>query len=425
MAQSLQALKKGKVISMDYIQQLYAERLGGEGFGAGTELFKFEKIKRAKRMALLKHPGLKLIDLGVGEPDETAAEGIIRTLCEQAGVWENRGYADNGIQEFAQAAAVYMERVYGVTGLNSAKEILPVMGSKSALSLLPQAFINPGEVTLITVPGYPVLGTITRWLGGDAYLLALKPERDFLPDLKGIPEEILQRAKLLYLNYPNNPTGGTATEEFYKEVVSFAKKHRILVIQDAAYAALTYGGEKPLSFLAVPGAREVGIEVHSLSKAFAMTGWRLGFVCGNEKAIAGLAAVKDNHDSGQFRAIQHAGVYALCHPELTQKACEKYERRHHKLTRVLSKIGFEVKPPKASFYQYARIAKGTQEGRSFENAEQFSEYMIQNALISAVPWDEEGHFVRFSVTYTAADADEEDRVMKELYERLLSMKLLF
>lgn len=410
---------------MDYIRELFAERIGGKGFGIGTELFKFEKIKRAKRLAVLEHPELKLIDLGVGEPDTAADKGIIRTLCEQSGVWENRGYADNGINEFKQAASVYMERVYQVAGLKPENEILPVMGSKSALSMLPQAFINPGDVTLITVPGYPVLGTVTQWLGGEVYMLALKAEKDFLPELEDIPEEILRRAKLLYINYPNNPTGSIATEEFYEKVVAFARRYHILVIQDAAYAALTYGGRKPLSFLSIPGAKEVGIEVHSLSKAFSMTGWRLGFACGNEKVIAALAAVKDNNDSGQFKAIQHAGVYALGHPEITEQACIKYERRHAKLAKVLCEIGFEISTPKASFYQYAKIPRGTQSGRVFNNAEEFSEHMIRNALISMVPWDDEGHYVRISVTYIADSEAEEDRVMEELRKRMIKLKLVF
>lgn len=410
---------------MDYIQKAFADRIGGESFGTSTELFKFEKIKRAKRIAVQEHPNMELIDLGVGEPDSTADGKIIRTLCEQAGVWENRGYADNGIDEFKEAASVYMETVYGVSGLKSKSEILPVMGSKSALSMLPQAFINPGDISLITVPGYPILGTITQWLGGEAYELALSKEKDFLPDLKSIPEKILCKAKLLYINYPNNPTGSTATEEFYEEVVSFARKNQIIVIQDAAYAALTYAGRKPLSFLSIPGAKEVGIEVHSLSKAFSMTGWRIGFACGNAGVIAALAAVKDNNDSGQFKAIQQAGVYALKHPQITEYNCLKYERRHKKLAKVLREIGFGVCIPKASFYQYAEIPKGTQDGNIFDNAEQFSQYLIKNALISVVPWDDAGHFIRFSVTFTAEGEQEEDRVINEIYHRLLAERFIF
>lgn len=410
---------------MDYIQEMFAERIGGVGFGIGTELFKFEKIKRAKRIAEQEHPEVKLIDLGVGEPDAMAAEGIRKVLNEQAQVWANRGYADNGIIEFQRAASTYMEKVYGVKGLKSENEILHVMGSKAAMSMLPQAFINPGDVCLMTVPGYPIIGTVTKWLGGEVYQLPLRAEHDYLPDFEKIPKEILSRSKLLYINYPNNPTGSVATKEFFEKVILFAQKHQIIVVQDAAYAALTFGGHQPLSFLSLPGAKEVGIEVHSLSKAFNMTGWRIAYACGNEKVIAALAAVKDINDSGQFKAIQHAGIYALEHPEITEKICEKYERRHHKLATVLREIGFKVREPRASFYQYAEIPKGTETGEIFDNAEQFSEYMIQNALISTVPWDDAGHYLRFSVTFVAEDIDEEDRVIEEIRSRMLGLKLKF
>ncbi len=410
---------------MDYMKELYAQRIGGDTFGINTEVFKFEKIKRAKRLAQSENPDMELIDLGVGEPDSMADKGIIKELCEQAHVWENRGYADNGIIEFQKAAVSYMEEVYDVSELNPEQEVLHVMGSKSALSLLPQAFINPGDITLITVPGYPILGTITKWLGGEEYQLPLKPENEFLPDLDIIPDEVLERAKLLYLNYPNNPTGSSATKEFYQKVIHFAKKYHIIVIQDAAYASLTFEGKKPLSFLSVPGAKEVGIEIHSLSKAFNMTGWRLGFACGNAKIISALAAVKDNNDSGQFKAIQHAGIYALTHSKLTEKEIIKYERRHGKLAKVLNQIGFEAVPPKASFYQYIRIPKGTEDGITFENAEQFSQFLIRNALISTVPWDEEGHYIRLSVTFIAEGTQEEDRVIEMIHARMLQLKLIF
>lgn len=405
--------------------RLYAKRIGGENFGAGTQMFKFEKIKKAKRIALTEHPDMELIDLGVGEPDETADAGIIRTLCEQAGVFANRGYADNGIAEFQKAASDYMEMVYHVSGLAPEKEVLHVMGSKSALSMLPEAFINPGDVSLITVPGYPILGTITEWLGGEVYPLPLKEERNFLPDLAAVPEEILQRSKLLYINYPNNPTGSSATEEFYEQVIDYARNYHFAVVSDAAYAALTYGDKQPFSFLSIPGAKEVGIEIHSLSKAFRMTGWRLGFACGNAGMIAALAAVKDNHDSGQFKAIQHAGIYALKHPEITRRSCIKYERRHRLLAQVLREIGFQVHVPDASFYQYAKIPKGTEDGEQFEDAEQFAQYLIRSTLISVVPWDEEGHYIRFSVTFIASDETDEERVIREIYHRMETLKLIF
>ena len=410
---------------MDYINKLYAGRIGGESFGLGTEFFKFEKIKKARRSARRESPNVMLIDLGVGEPDAMADMGIIEKLNEQARVWDNRGYADNGIIEFQRAAASYMEKLYGVKELEPEKEVIHVMGSKSALSILPQAFINPGDITLMTTPGYPIIGTITEWLGGEVYELPLKKENLFLPDLTKIPEEILGRAKILYINYPNNPTGSVATKEFYEEVVTFAKRYQIIVVQDAAYAAITFHGQKPLSFLSIPGGKQVGIEIHSLSKAFNMTGWRLGFACGNEKIIAALAAVKNNYDSGQFKAIQHAGIYALEHPEITLKTCEKYERRHKKLSQLLQEIGFDVTAPLASFYQYTAIPYSAGDGTIFTNAEQFTEYLLKKALISTVPYDDEGHYIRLSVTFVASDEEEEDMVIEEIGKRMRTLQLEF
>ncbi|WP_283609818.1 LL-diaminopimelate aminotransferase [Faecalispora anaeroviscerum] len=409
---------------MEYIQQLFADRIGGTSFGKREELYKFEKIKKTRRQMEREHPEIPMIDLGVGEPDAMADAGVIDVLYEQAREWKNRGYADNGILLFQQAAAAYLENVFGVSGLQPETQILHSMGSKSALAMIPQAFINPGDITLMTVPGYPIIGTKTTWLGGEVYPLPLVKENDFLPDLDAIPQEVLQKAKLLYLNYPNNPTGAVATKEFYEHVIAFAKKNSIIVIQDAAYSALTFG-ERPLSFLSVEGAMEVGIEVHSLSKSYNMTGWRLGFLAGNEKIVKAVAAVKDNNDSGQFIAIQHAGAYALGHPELTEAVCEKYRRRHELLSAALRRIGFQAAPPKASFYEYMEIPKGTRDGRIFHTADEFSDYLLRNALISTVPWDDVGHYIRISVTFVADGPQEEARMIEEIERRLARCKLVF
>ena len=410
---------------LSYIQQLVADRLGGSSFFTSSEIFKFEKIKRAKRSAIKTHPELPLIDLGVGEPDAIADLEIIATLSKEALESVNRGYADNGIEEFKEAAVTYMNQVYGVKDLSSEGEVLHVIGSKSAYAMIPQAFINPGDFSLITVPGYPILGTMTKWLGGNTYALPLTAENHYLPDLSVIPEDICKRAKLLYLNYPNNPTGAIATAEFFEQVVAFAKKQELIVVHDAAYAALTFHGKKPLSFLSIPGAKDVGIEVQSLSKAFNMTGWRLGFIAGNANVVKAIAAVKDNNDSGQFRAIQKAGIYALKHPELTQSTNLKYERRHNKLCSILRNIGFQVHEPDATFYLYAKIPQGIEGGQAFDNAEEFSQYLIHTLLISTVPWDDAGHYVRFSVTFVAANEEEEDAVMNEVRRRLLTCKFYF
>lgn len=408
-----------------YIQNLIAERIGGSKFGKDTVLYKFEKIKRAKRAAMAAYPNIKIIDLGVGEPDAMADSGVVAKLSEQAAVWENRGYTDNGTAPFMQAAVDYMDRVYGVKGLNAETEVVHSIGSKPALAMMAQAFINPGDVTLMTVPGYPIIGTMTNWLGGEVVTLPLKEENNFLPDLKAIPKEKLSKAKLLYINYPNNPTGASATVEFYKEIISFAKKHNIIVVQDAAYAALTFDGEKPFSFLSVEGAKEVGVEIHSLSKAFNMTGWRMAFVTGNELVVKAFAAVKDNNDSGQFNAIQLAGKYALEHTEITEETAAKYSRRHTLLVETLNKLGFEAKKPKASFYLYFKVPKGVKGGEKFQTGEDFSQYLIREKLISTVPWDDVEPCVRMSVTFLAYNEEEEKAVMEEIYRRLSDVEFIF
>ncbi|MGH7140047.1 MAG: aminotransferase class I/II-fold pyridoxal phosphate-dependent enzyme, partial [Pirellulales bacterium] len=261
-----------------YFQSLFAERIGGANYGKGTEIYKFEKIKRAKRKALAEHPERTLIDFGIGENDEPADESVRAVMAAEIHKPENRGYADNGIAAFKEAAARFIERHFGVQ-LDPAKEVNHSIGSKPALAMLPAAFINPGDVTLMTVPGYPVAGTHTRYYGGEVHRLPLLAENDFFPDLDSIPADIRRRAKLLVLNYPNSPTGKLATRDFYCRVIDFARTNQIVVVQDAAHILLSYESE-PLSFLSVPGAKEVGVEVHSLSKGFHMIGWRMGWVCG-------------------------------------------------------------------------------------------------------------------------------------------------
>ncbi|MFU2210629.1 LL-diaminopimelate aminotransferase [Solidesulfovibrio sp. C21] len=408
-----------------YIQQLFADRIGGNQFGKDTVLYKFEKIKRAKRAALAAHPGMQLIDLGVGEPDWMAAPEVVDVLCTEARKPENRGYTDNGVQAFKDAAARYMDRVFGVPGIDPAGEVVHGIGSKPVLALLPLAFINPGDITIMTVPGYPVMGSTTRGLGGEVVNLPITPENDFLPNLDALTPDQRKRAKLLYINYPNNPTGATATPAFFERVVRFAKENDVIVVSDAAYAALTFDGRKPFSFLSAPGAKDVGVEIHSLSKAYNMTGWRLAFVCGNELVVKGFAAVKDNNDSGQFAAIQKAGVYCLEHPGITEKTAAKYSRRHDMLVAALSGLGFAVKKPGASFYLYARIPAGTKDGRKFASAEDFSQFLITEKLISSVPWDDAGPYVRFSVTFEAADEAGERRIVDEVARRLSEVGFVF
>jgi len=407
-----------------YIQSLFAQRLGGDQFGKDTKIYKFEKIKRAKRAALEENPGKDLFDMGVGEPDEMAYPGVIKALQLEAEKPENRGYTDNGIQEFKDAAVTYMENVFGVKGLDPKKHINHTIGSKPGLAMVPAIYINPGDVTLMTVPGYPVMGTHASYLGGEVVNLPLLEENNFLPDLKNIDPKIVERTKLLYLNYPNNPTGATATREFFEEVVEFAKKNQIIVIQDAAYAALSFNNE-PLSFLSVPGAMDVGVEFHSLSKSYNMTGWRIAFIVGNELVVKGLAHVKDNIDSGQFAAIQKAGVYALNHPEISREILEKYRRRLTLMVEALNSVGFNAKLPGGSFFLYVKAPKGIEGGQEFKTAEDFSQFMIKEMLISTVPWDDAGHYVRFSATFAAKQPADEIRIMNEIKTRLSSVKFIF
>ena len=404
---------------------MIAERLGGVQFGKSTKVYKFEKIKRAKEAAIKNNPDIPLIDMGVGEPDSPADQGIVNTLANEAGKSENRWYADNGIPEFQEAAASYLERVYGVKGLDPHEQILHGIGSKSIFAMLPLCVINPGDVTLSTTPGYPVTATYTSYIGGEVYSLPLLQDNDFFPELKTIPENILKKAKLLYINYPNNPTGQVATREFFQDVIEFALQHNIIVIQDAAYAALTYDGYQPLSFLSIEGAEQVGVEVHSLSKAFNMTGWRLAFVAGNKKLVQAYATVKDNTDSGQFRAIQKAGIYALDNADITNRICEKYSRRFDLLVNALNNTGFSVAKPKATFYCYARCPVGTASGEKFQTATDFSEYLLKQALISTVPWDDAGQFIRFSVTFEASDNKQEEAIIYEMQERMMRLDLIF
>lgn len=410
-------------MSDPYFQQLFAERIGGVNYGKGTEIYKFEKIKRAKRKSLVDHPERKLLDFGIGENDEMAPLNVRQRMAEEIGRPENRGYADNGIAAFKEAVARFMQRNFGVV-LDPAKEVNHCIGSKPALAMLPACFINPGDVTLMTVPGYPVAGTHTQYYGGSVYKLPLREENDFLPDLESIPADIRQRAKLMVLNFPNSPTGKVATRQFYERVIAFAKANQIVVAQDAAHILLTFSGS-PLSFLSVPGAKDVGVEIHSLSKGFNMIGWRLGWVCGHERIVQALADVKDNSDSGQFIAIQKAAITALDDDSIPVQIREKYRRRMTKLVDTMSRCGFTCRMPGGSYFLYARSPRGVEGGPVFQTAEEASQYLITQHSIVTVPWDDAGPFLRFSVTYEAADEAAEDALMAETIRRLNAIRLVF
>ncbi|QDU60340.1 LL-diaminopimelate aminotransferase [Planctomycetes bacterium Pan216] len=414
-------------MSDTYLQKLFAERIGGENYGKNTAIYKFEKIKRAKQAARAAMPDVELIDMGVGEPDEPAHEQVVEILRKEAGDPGNRGYTDNGIPEFKEAAARYMQNLFGVA-IDPATEVNHAIGSKSALTLLPACFINPGDITVMTTPGYPVFGTHAKYYGGEVVNLPLTAENNFLPQLETLTPEQCKRAKVVVLNYPNNPTGASATPAFFEKAVAFAKKHELILIHDAAYAGLVFEG-KPLSILSTPGAKDVALELHSLSKAYNMTGWRIGFVCGNELLVRAFSDVKDNSDSGQFAAIQKAGAYCLDHPEITASIAEKYSRRMDLLVPVLREHGFDAKKPAGSFFLYVGAPKAatSKDGHriEFASAEEVSQFLITALLLSTVPWDDAGAFVRWSVTFAAATPEDEKRIVAEIDKRLGKLTLEF
>lgn len=403
------------------IQELFAERIGGKTFGTSNEIYKFEKIKRAKSAARKAHPGVELLDFGVGEPDQMAPTPIRAAMKKAVDDPANRGYSDNGIQEFKNAASEYMNKFFGVTGLNPDTEINHSIGSKPALAMLPLCFINPGDVSLVTVPGYPVLATHTRYLGGEVVKLPLLRENGFYPDLKAISPETARRAKLIYVNYPNNPTGAAPSEDFFDQLIEFADRNNILVVQDAAYATLVYG-RRPLSILSRPGGKDVAIELHSMSKSYNMTGWRLGFVAGNERAVKAYAEVKDNCDSGQFKAIQVAACAGIADRSLSDAIKSHYEGRLTRMVAALRRAGFDTSMPGGTFYLYVPAPRAAGD-TAFKTAEEASQHLIREHLISTVPWDDCGAFLRFSSTFESRDDADDDRVIAELEKRLKSASL--
>jgi len=409
--------------SEPYFQQLFAQRIGGSNYGKGTEIYKFEKIKRAKRKAIADYPDRALVDFGIGENDSMAGLKVRERMATEINRVENRGYADNGIPAYKEAVARFMDRNFKVQ-IDPVREVNHCIGSKTALAMLPACFINPGDITMMTVPGYPVAGTHTKYYGGDVHRLPLLAANNFYPDFDSISPDIWKRTKLIVLNYPNSPTGIVATQDFYKRVIELAHRHEFVVVQDAAHIMLSFEGE-PLSFLSVPGARDVGVEVHSMSKGFDMIGWRIGWVCGNATLVQALADVKDNSDSGQFAAIQQAAVTALDEPSIPQQIRAKYRRRLEKLVAMLRSCGFQCSMPGGTYFLYTPAPKGGVGGVKFENAEQASQYLITEKSIVTVPWDDAGAFLRFSVTYIAEDEAAEDALMAESAKRLSSLSLQF
>ncbi|OCC16229.1 Aspartate aminotransferase [Dissulfuribacter thermophilus] len=367
----------------------------------------FVELDRKKNEAIKR--GVDVIDLGIGDPDIPTPAFIVEKMMEAV---KNPSYhrypSSNGMQSFREAAATFVKRRFGLD-LDPDTEITAIIGSKEAIFHFPMAFLNPGDVVLVPTPGYPVYHIGTLFAGGQTYYLPLYEENGFLPDLDSIPQDILERAKILWLNYPNNPTAALATPEFFERVVSFAKQHKIIVCHDAAYSEMTFDGYKAPSFLETPGAMDVGLEFHSLSKTYNMTGWRIGFAVGNQELIRGLKTVKSNADSGQFEAIQAAAATALMSDQSCVEEMRKiYEERRNALVESLKGVGLNPPMPKATFYLWLKVPNG-------HTSQSFASLLLDEAGIVCTPGNGFGDpgegFVRMALTVS------KER-MKEVGDRL-------
>lgn len=318
-------------------------------------LFKAIDKKKSEVMAR----GVDIIDLGVGDPDLPTPPHIIEALKMAAVNPANHRYpAYSGMNDFKEVVAQWYSKRFGVD-LDPKTEVATLIGSKEGIAHFPLAFINPGDIVLVPSPGYPVYNIATLFAAGESFYMPLLSENGFLPDIDAIPSDVKSRARIMFINYPNNPTAAVADQGFFKEVVEFAREHKIIVCHDAAYTEMAFDGYRPPSFLEVEGAKEVGLEFHSLSKTYNMTGWRIGFAVGNRKAIEGLGIVKSNIDSGVFQAVQLAGMEALtgdqsCVLEMTKI----YSERRNIMVEGLKETGFKAELPKATFYLWVKTPEG-------------------------------------------------------------------
>jgi LL-diaminopimelate aminotransferase len=337
----------------------------------------FAELDRKKAEARAR--GVDVIDLGVGDPDLPTPQNIIAKLAEAARDPRYHRYPSyTGMNDFREAVSRWYRQRAGVE-VDALREVVSLIGSKEGIAHIPLAFINPGDVVLVPSPAYPVYAIATMFAGGVPYEMPLVQQNDFLPDLGAIPSAVLAKAKMMFLNYPNNPTGAVATDAFFRQVVALAEQHNIMVCHDFAYSEMTFDGYVPPSFLAVPGGKEVGIEFHSLSKTYNMTGWRIGFAAGNAKIIGGLGQIKSNIDSGIFEAIQVAGIEALegdqgCIAEMRRI----YTERRDVLVAGLRKLGLQMDLPKATFYVWIRVPAA-------HNSASFAGLLLDRAGIVATP----------------------------------------
>ncbi len=367
----------------------------------------FKEIDRQKED--VRKRGVDIISLGVGDPDMPTPPHIIEALQKAATDQENHKYPSyTGMDDFNRAVARWYKKRFNVK-LDPGSEVVTLIGSKEGIAHIPLAFINPGDLALMTSPGYPVYNVGVQFAGGRSYFMDLKKENDFLPDLKAVPANIAKKAKLMFINYPNNPTSAVATGEFFKEVVHFAEANNIIVCHDAAYTEMAFDGYKPVSFLETEGAGEVGIEFHSLSKTYNMTGWRLGFAVGRQEVIHGLGQIKSNIDSGAFQAVQIAGIAALdgdqtCVDDINRE----YAERRDILVDGLIALGLSVQKPRATFYVWVEAPKGY-------TSAQFTSHLLSKADIVVTPGNGFGAagegYIRMALTVG------KER-MKEVIERM-------
>ena len=371
----------------------------------------FVEIDRAKRRAIER--GVRVIDFGVGDPDEPTPGFVLKSMAKAIRDPQTHRYPlDRGFRPFREAAAQWMKKRFQVT-LDPDREILPLIGSKEGIAHLPLAFLNPGDVALIPNPSYPPYRSGTLFAGGIPYDLPLKETAGFIPDFKAVPGDILKKAKLIFVNYPNNPTGTVAPRRFYEELLSWASQHRILVVSDLAYSEIYFSKEKPASLFEFSHGKENGIEFHSLSKTCNMTGWRIGFAAGAEGALSGLLRVKSNLDSGVFTAIQKTAVDALKNSfSFSKKMNRLYCGRRNVLVRGLRALGFPVEANPATFYCFTRLPAGLSDSSVFCKA------LLDRAGVVATPGvgfgtSGEG-YVRFALTVPEVKIKEALRRMKKV-----------
>lgn len=368
----------------------------------------FAAIDKAKADTIKK--GVDVINLGIGDPDMPTPPHIVEAMKKSLDNSDRHRYPSyEGMLSFRSAAAQWYKRVMNVT-LNPEDEVLTLIGSKEGIAHIPLAFLNPGDVSLVPDPGYPVYNIGSILASAKPFKMPLLAENEFLPDLDAIPKDIAKKAKLMFLNYPNNPTSATASLKFFEEVVDYANEYEIIVVHDDAYSEMTFDGYKAPSFLNVSGAKDVGIEMHSLSKTYNMTGWRLGFAVGNRDILAGLGKVKSNVDSGAFESVQEAGIAALTGPQDCVRNMNKiYTQRRDALLSGLMELGLDVKPPKATFYVWAHV-----NGK----ASDFSTMLLEKAGIVATPGNGFGEYgegyVRFALTQPVERINEAVERMRKL-----------